>query len=382
MARADDGRVVFVAGAMPGERVRTTITDERTSFARATVDEVLSPSVHRREPPCPHVVQGCGGCDWQHIEPGHQRELRRQLVQDSLQRSGGIPDPTVHLGPDLPSQGYRTTVRCLVVNGRAAYRRRSSHDALVVDDCLIAHPLIRELIVDGRFGAAREVTLRVGARTGERMVVAHPTASGVVVPDDVRVVGTDELRAGKRSWFHEEVAGRTWRVSATSFFQDRPDGAEALIDEASRLMADHAPEATRLVDLCSGVGLFAGTVGVGRRTVAIERHRPAVADARINLAGEDVKLVSAPFERWRPAQADRLADVVIADPARSGLKRAGVDVAVATGAGLVVLVSCDPASLGRDAALLAASGYRPTGSTLVDLFPQTSHVETMTGFVR
>lgn len=378
VARDGSGRVVFVHGALPGERVLAAVNDERKTFARATVVEVLDPSLDRRTPPCAYASGGCGGCDWQHIAPGAQRDHRRASVVECLQRLGGIDDPAVLAGAPLATERYRTTVRCGVVGGRAAYRRRRSHDLLPVEDCLVAHPLVVELIEEGRFGSAREVTLRVGARTSERLVVAHPTAEGVVLPEGTRVVGTRELTNGRRAWYHEEVAGRRWRISATSFFQSRPDGAEALVQAVGGAVDELAPEETTMVDLCSGVGLFAGTIGNGRRIVAVERHAAAAADARHNLADQDVRHVRTNFEQWRPSPAG----IVVADPARSGLGTAGVATVVATGATAVVLVSCDPAALGRDASLLGASGYSYVGSVLVDLFPHTAHVETVSRFIR
>ncbi len=274
VARADDGRVVFVAGALPGERVRAAITEEHRSFARAVTVEVRTPSPDRRPPPCPHVADGCGGCGWQHVAPADQRRFRATMVADALARFGGIADPGVRQGPDLPTERYRTTVKAIVVDGRAGFRRRRSHDALAVDDCLVAHPLLAELIVDGRFGDAAAVVLRAGARTGERLVIAHPGAVGLRLPDDVRVVGSDELARGRRAWFHEEVAGRRWRISARSFFQVRPDGAEALVAAVAEAVEAHVPDAATLVDLCTGVGLFAGGAGAGRRVVAVGATAP------------------------------------------------------------------------------------------------------------
>ncbi len=378
VARDDDGRVVFVHGALPGERVMVDIVEERATFARGATVAVVEASPWRRQPPCPNVARGCGGCGWQHVAPEAQRDHRRAVVIDALRRIGGVEAPSVGAGVALPAERYRTTVRCAVVDGRAGYRRRRSHDVLVVDDCLVSHPLVAELVADGRFGEATEVTLRAGARTGERVAVIHPSAAGVQVPDGTLVVGTDELRKGRRAWYHEEVAGRRWRISASSFFQARPDGAEALVAEVTTAVERLSPGAATLVDLCSGVGLFGGTVGKGRRVTAVERHRPAVADARHNLAGMDVRHVRAAFETWRPAPAD----VVVADPARGGLGRAGVAAVTATGASLVVLVSCDAAALGRDAGLLRAGGYGFEGATLVDLFPYTAHVEVVSRFVR
>lgn len=378
VARQDSGRVVFVAGAIGGERVLAEVVDERKSFARAVSVEVSQPSPDRVVPPCPHVAEGCGGCDWQHIAEPAQRMLRRELVADVLARSG-IVDPVVVAGPPLAAAGLRTTVRGVAgPDGRFAFRRRRSHDPIQVDSCLIAHPLVEELVAEGRFGSAREVTIRVGARTGERMVVVGPKAVGVRVPDGVQVVGTDELYKGHRAWLHEEAAGRSWRVSAGSFFQASPEGAEALVSVVGGLIRDHAPAAQRLVDLCCGVGLFAGTVGAGMAVTGVERSASAVADARHNLEGMEARLIKVAMGRWRPAPAD----VVVADPARSGLAQEGVAAVAATGAGLCVLVSCDPAAMGRDARLLAAAGYRHVGSTVVDLFGHTSHIEVVSGFRR
>lgn len=378
VARDEGGRVVFVRGALPGERVEATLTGEHKSYATADLTAVLDPATTRAEPPCPHVADGCGGCDWQHVEPGAQPDLRAAIVRDALARIGGIERPHVGAGRSLPTEGFRTVARGSVVDGRFAFRRWHSHDPLAVASCLVCHPLVAEVIEEGRFPGARSVTIRAGARTGERLVVVDPTGEGVVVPDDVVVVGRDELRRGHRSWYHEEVGGRTWRVSAASFFQCRADGADVLVDEVRQAAERVAPHAESLVDLCAGVGLFAGTVAGDRPVTAVERDRSAVVDARHNLAGTAARIVRASMESWRPGRAD----LVVADPPRTGLGRAGAAGVAATRAAGVVLVSCDPGALGRDVKLLAGTGYRHAGSTLVDLFPHTSHVEAVSGFVR
>ncbi len=377
VAREASGRVVFVAGAAPDETVLVELTDERSSFARGLVVGVVSPSPDRVEPPCAHVAAGCGGCDWQHLTVSAQRRIRREQVAEVLHRSAGIAEPEVHTGVELAAERLRTTVRGAAgPDGRFSFRRRRSHELVPVDSCLIAHPLVEEIVAEGWFGEAEDVTIRVGARTGERLVVASPTAAGVRVPSGVTLVGTDELAKGHRAWFHEEVAGRSWRVSAGSFFQASPEGAEALVAAVGTFIDRWAPEAERLVDLCSGVGLFAGTVGAGRSVVGVERSASAVADARHNLADTGARFVKVALGRWRPSRAD----VVVADPARSGLAKDGVRAVAATGAGLCVLVSCDPAALGRDAALLAEAGYRHVGSGVLDLFGHTGQIEVVSGF--
>ena len=377
MARDETGRVVFVSGAVPGELVRVEVDDERKRFARGRVVEVLEASPERVEPPCPHVERGCGGCDWQHIDLMAQRRLRTEMVAEVLSRAG-VSEPQVSQGRVIPAQGVRTTVRGTVGDGgRFAFRRRRSHDPVDVDSCLVANPLVSEIVATGRFRGAAEVTIRAGARTGERLVIVSPTVGEAVVPDGVTLVGTDQLRKGRRAWLHEEVAGRTWRVSAGSFFQASPEGAEALVAEVGDLVGRWAPDAERMVDLCCGVGLFAGTVGADMHVTGVERSASAVADARQNLADLDFHAVKVALGRWRPSAAD----VVVADPARTGLGAEGVKAVAATGAGLCVLISCDPASLGRDAGLLAQAGYRHVGSSTLDLFGHTGQVEVVSGFV-
>lgn len=381
VARDPEGRVVFVSGAVPGELVRAELVDERRRFARAAVVEVVEAAPERVAPPCRHVERGCGGCDWQHIDPAAQSAFRRTMVRDVLAREGGVEDPVVEPGMALAPAGLRTTVRGTAgADGRFAFRRRRSNEAVEVDSCLVAHPLVQELVAEGRFGSADDVTIRVGARTGERMVVVAPRAGGVRVPDDVKVIGTDQLRKGRRAWIHEEVAGRTWRVSADSFFQASPEGADALVAEVQALVDRWAPHHTRLVDLCCGVGLFAGSIlseEPGQRVVGVERNASAVADARHNLADEPVRIIKVAMGKWRPSAAD----VVVADPARSGLAHEGVWAVAETGAQLCVLVSCDPASLGRDARLFGEVGYRHVGSRTLDLFGHTGQVEVVSAFV-
>lgn len=379
VGRAPDGRALFVAGALPGEEVRVAVTEVRRRHARGDLVDVLVAAPARRDPPCPHVADRCGGCDWQHVDDAAQRALRRTVVHDALVRIGRLADPSVLAGPALATGAARTTVRAAVIAGRAGFRRRRSHEVVEVGSCLVTHPAAEELLVEGRFGRAEEVVVRVGARTGERLVLAMPTAAGVAVPGDVRVVGADQLDAGAEAGIHEVLAGRTWWASARSFLQASPEAADALVARVAAAVADLAPGADRVVDLCAGIGLFAGTVApTATEVVAVEASRGAVADARRNLADAPVRVVRSTMARWRPAPAD----VVVADPPRTGLGRDGVAPVLASGAPAVVLVSCDAGALGRDARLLVEGGYAFAGCEVLDPFPQTSHVEVVSRFHR
>lgn len=377
VGRDDDGRVVFVPGALLDETVEVEVIEEKKRHATARLVTVIDPSPDRIEPTCPMVAAGCGGCDLRHASPSAQHRAKELVVHDALTRIGRLAEVPTLATVALPPDGHRSTVRCVVTGGRAGFRRRRSHQAVAVDVCPVAHPALEELIVDGRYDGCTEVTLRVGARTGERLVLATPTAAAVDVPPDVRVIGADELRAGRRAWYHEQVAGRRWRISARSFFQARADGADALVDAVGEALG-RADRTGNLVDLYGGVGLFAGTADWAGPVTLVERSASAVADARVNLADRPVTVRATPVERWRPSPAD----VVIADPARAGLGARGVDTVAATGADRLVLVSCDAGALGRDAGLLTGAGFELRSVTVVDLFPQTSRLEAVSLFVR
>lgn len=369
-----DGRVVFVRGALPGERVLASVRADKKGFLDAELSQVLDASPSRVEPSCKHVADGCGGCDWQHANGEAQSTMRLDIVADALRRLGKLDGIDIRQGPMLPGTDYRTTVRVAVSNGLAGYRKGRSHDVVRPETCAVAHPLVEEILVDGRFPDAADVTIKVGARTGDRLAVVGPNAEGSAVPIGTQIIGRDDLKAGRTAHIHEIVGGHRFRISADSFFQCRPDGAEALLQLAADALADvDGP----LVDAYCGVGLFGAIVAEGRPLTAIESSRSSILDAAENLP-KGTEIVRSRVERWTPTKAAG----VIADPARRGLEAAGVGVVTATEASTIVLVSCDPASLARDARLIVDRGYALDRVTVVDLFGQTSHVETVSVFRR
>ena len=364
VARTDDGKVAFVTGALPGELVDVEVTEDRKDFRRAVVTTVLERSADRTLPPCPHLARGCGGCGWMHVDLSAQRRLKIEIVTDALGRIGKVEDPHVKHGPHLPPDGFRTTIRVgRAANGRAGFHHGRSHEVVDVDSCLVAHPLLVELLGQIDLTHADEATLRCGARTGDRLVLGR---GPVRAPEGVRV--------GPKAWLTEVVAGTPFRIGARSFFQARPDGADALVALVHRA-SDDAPEGP-MVDAYGGVGLFAATVGANRRTTLVEWSSSSVHDAKHNAP--HARVVKSDVARWKPSAAT----LVVADPPRTGLGKHAARALAATKASHLVLVSCDPASLGRDATLLAEHGFRHDGTTLVDLFPQTPHVECVTRFVR
>jgi tRNA/tmRNA/rRNA uracil-C5-methylase (TrmA/RlmC/RlmD family) len=372
IARAADGRIVFVEGGLPGEVVGARVHQQRKDFARAAVVEVLEASPHRVAPPCPALAAGCGGCDWQHLRTTAQPTLKAGIVAEALRRQARLGDVEVVTAPALPTEGYRTTVRAAVQrDGRLGLRGRRSHDIVSTDGCLVAHPLVADLLattaVDRRSGA-EEVVLRAGVATGDRAALVLPNGRFHRVPGDV-AVGPDAAVV-------EVVHGHRFRVGIRSFFQAGPDAASALVD-AVRSAVTGAPEGP-MVDLYAGVGLFAALVEPHRPVTAVEWSASSTADARVNLQHRDARIVEADVTSWKPEPAA----VVVADPARSGLGVGGVQVAAGTGAARICLISCDVGAFARDARLLVEAGYGLQTVTVVDCFPHTAHVEVVSSFGR
>ena len=367
IARDPEGRIFSIPGGIPGEPVRVKALARRRGIVHAGIVEVVDTSPHRVAPPCPEVARGCGACQWQHIDLPAQDTYKRDRIAAALALSD-VEEPA-RLRPTVPlaTTDFRTTVHAAVTKGRAGFRRYRSHRVVPVDGCLVAHPLLVDLIVHGHFGDASEVLLRCGARTGERLALPAPHGTKLDVPVHVRA---DHV--------HELAAGHEWRISARSFFQTRADGVDALAAAVTAAAAEIGP-AARALDLYSGVGVFGGVLAHrGWSVIAVETNHSAVEDARTNLAGLDVSSVRADVGTWMPP----MSDLVVADPSRAGLERGGVDVVDASGARRLILISCNAASLGRDTELLRRAGYALSYATPVDLFPHTFHVEVVSVFDR
>ena len=356
------GGRVSIPDAIPGEVVRVRALARRKGVVHARVVEIIEASPDRVAAPCPEVANGCGACQWQHLALDAQRVAKRDRVARALGVSATELAPTVALS----ATAFRTTLDLAVERGRAGFRRYRSHRTVPVTDCLVAHPLLVDLVTAADYGDATEVRVRCGARTGERMAAPIPSDAAIRVPDDVA-----------RDVVHEEAADHVWRISADSFAQASPEAMDTLT--AHVLAAADAVPTRRAVDLYSGVGIFAGVLADrGWSVAAVEGAPSAVADARHNLAGLDVEVIEDDVTTWR---ADP-AEFVVADPSRAGLGPDGTAVIDATGATRVVLVSCDTYALSRDREHLRRFGFGLTRATPIDQFPHPPHVEVVSVFDR
>ena len=389
VGRDANGRTVFGEGALPGELVRVELTQEKKRFARGSTIEILEAAAGRVEPACSTHRAGCGGCDMAHASIETQRDIKAHVVRDALSRIGRFSTEEIEAAwrgfNEQPDQGwYRTTARFAVTGNGLGYRRARSHSVVLPSECGVVHPRIEEVVLQGRFPktAGPEVVVRTSAATGETIVVVDGDSTGVEVPGQATVLTRAELDAGASASFVEEAAGRTWQVSADSFFQAGAGVASSLVEAVREAAGDVAD--AHLVDAYCGVGLFAGTVGANAESVtAIEVSASSIRDAESNLDqqradGQTVNIVASSVEEWSATKAD----VVVADPARSGLGADGVRALLACDASRFVLVSCDTGSFGRDAGLLRDAGYALESVRLVDAFRDTSHVETVASFRR
>jgi len=374
LVRRQGEKTLFVTGGLPEETVEVEIYDDRKDLARARVVNVIEASPHRVAQPNANYESEAGGMQWRHIASEQQGLFKTEIVRDALTRIAKQPEAKITFKGSVPAFGYRTTMRMPVVDGRAGQYVSKSSETVAVDDCAIANPLLEELIIDGRFGDATEVRLRVGTSSKERLAWITGGKKDPILPEDVVVT-----RNGRKAFVHEDVLGSTFQISARAFFQSGPEAAELL----TTTVAAHVPQAKRILDAYSGIGVLGGIIAKQHdaQLIAIEQDGASVNDAKVNLAEVDTKLILGEVAAVRPGDVE-LPDVIIADPARSGLGPSASRALASLQAERIILVSCDPASLARDVNLLTKQHYVLQEVDVLDLFPQTPHVETVSVFIK
>jgi tRNA/tmRNA/rRNA uracil-C5-methylase (TrmA/RlmC/RlmD family) len=337
IAHSDD-RTLFVRHALPGEQVRVRVTDLNRRIVRADVVEVLSASADRITSPCRWAGQ-CGGCDFQHVTLQRQRDLKTQVLRESLVRFGRLDtddpllDVTVDELPDAPD-GLRWRTRMTwaqAEDGSVGLRRHHSHDIVAVGECLLATPDV---------------------------AIARPAEPGKVV---------------------REVRGRAWRLSSDAFWQVHRALPEALVDTV--LAFGQPMPGDTWLDLYSGVGLFsaflADAVAPTGTVHAVESDERAVRDARRAMHDlPAVRLHAADVGKWLLTD-DAIVDGVVLDPPRAGAGETVVKGVARRSPRAVVYVACDPVTLSRDVALFAETGYRLAAVRAFDAFPMTHHFESV-----
>jgi 23S rRNA (uracil1939-C5)-methyltransferase len=391
IGRLPDGRAVFVPFALRGEQVRVRIIAEKKGYTRAELVEVLHPSPQRVTPLCAHFGI-CGGCHYQHLSYEAQLSARQDILRDQLERIGGLVDPPVQ--PCVPSPQpyhYRNHVQFhLTSEGRLGYYPARGEQVFPIRECHLPEPPLDSLWQQLEFEANQEID-RVGLRLGsddevqlilESRDPAPPELSIEELAVSVAFIAPDvEMTLAGSPAVIMEVLGRPLRVSAGSFFQVNNALAGSMVQHVLELFpAD--PQATWL-DLYCGVGLFSAFLAPRcARLVGVESSASACEDFSANLDEfENVELYEAPVEDVISHLAALHPQAILLDPPRAGLDRRVLDGLMQMKPSRLVYVSCDPATLARDAKRLVAGGYRLEQVTPFDMFPQTYHIESINSFV-
>ena len=421
VGRDENGKTVFAPFAAPDERARVAIETEKKSFARGIIEEIAEFSPARVAPFCPQFRPhnprfSCGGCAWQHLDLETQREAKRAIVQDALSRLGG-QNIEVEACRGGAGRAYRNKADFVLghdENGaQIGFFARESHDLVPAAVCPIQHPRNEEILRAAREILAQNPDFAFDAATGRghwRRLVARVDTSGETlatlvfqrenrpqsaqiaallrekVPHLVGVLARTPKNAAQLVWgrdFLSERAGDLeFRVSGDAFWQVNPEIAPFLAQTALE-MAQIQP-GQRALDLFCGAGLFALHLArAGALVTGIEFHRGAIRDAIFNAKTNHLKAdfragdAARELAKFKPGDFE----VILLDPPRAGAANCLPDL-VRLAPARLVYVSCDPATLARDAQFLGQNGFQLRRAAPFDLFPQTAHVETAALFVR
>lgn len=398
---AGERRAVFVPGVAPGERVRVEADLSRRP-ARGRVLEVLAPSAERVLPECPWYER-CGGCDWMHLSAEEQARAHAAIVTSILPAAWAGTRVTPHAAPRTRAYRTRARVHVDVRRGRVVVGMyaRGSHEPVAVDACLVLDPVLDEArrklvpLLEGAKGRG-DAQLALGPPGDPRRAVLDLRWSGDL-PGSVfariergvsdgwlagaRVYAGDvkvPAKVGDPTPWITGADGAPLRLAAGGFSQATEEGNTLLARRAVEL-ADAIAPGVPAIELYAGAGNLTVLLARTRQVTAVELSREACDAARANLAarGLGARVVEADASRFAIPKDARL---VVLDPPRTGAKELAVALA-ARPLPAIVYVSCDPPTLGRDLALLAAAGYTPEAIETFEMFPQTSHVETIAALV-
>src|SRR5690349_6172357 len=359
-----DGKTVFVALAAPGDRVRVRVERGQGNVLFASIEEIITPSPVRIEPPCPYFGR-CGGCDFQQLTYEAQLAAKSEMIRDCLHRIARLEDlPDIVVMPSPDPWRYRMRAMWQIDQDERTigYYERGSRRVCDVVDCAVLRPELQ-----ARLEAVRAMEWHEFPPDLKHLDVVAGD-NGVSFAPEFGEFKTDELSL--------TVRGEVYRYNAKSFFQINRSLLGPLIDFA---LGDASGESA--IDLYSGVGLF--TLPLSRqfrRVLAVESNPTAARFARWNLrdAGFDnTEVFTANVAGWLSGVSRREVDFILLDPPRVGAESAVIKGILGLHPSQISYVSCDPATLARDLKKLFAGGYRIDRIKGFDLFPQTHHVETV-----
>lgn len=366
-----EGAVIFVRHGIPGEVVEVQITGLDKSFARADVVAVFEPSPMRQVAPCQYAGS-CGGCDFQHIEISHQRQLKSDVIAEQFARIAKMEIDVEVEEVSAPLHWRTRFAASTNKRGDAGFKGARSNSVIPISSCPILIPEIDfPTLPFDRIGEDQRIEVAfdsIGNRTVAVMNQRLERTSERAVPTIVE--GNNQL--------HYSAKDFNYRVSQSSFWQSNinaPDKlVEAVLEFAEFKAGDH------LLDLYGGVGLFAGAalpiLGPGGRIDIVEGSSSATSDARANFNGADNVFIHT-GDVVKELKKFKRADVIVLDPPRTGAGKPVIESAVHLKARAIIYVACDPAALARDTGYLNDAGYHLEDIRAFDLFPMTHHIESI-----
>ena len=400
------GKTVFVPFVLEGEKVEVTVTEQKPGFARGRLERVIESSGNRSEPACPYF-QRCGGCHYQHANYLHQLEIKSGILRETLKRTAKVELPCELQVHQSPEWGYRNRTRLKAQSEPEfglGYHRLRSHELLPVEQCPISSSLINRAIAalwtSGRLGhipgCVREIeffadhadaallieaycdpgTSQAGAQQlAEKLTHILPEVKGAVAfarPPANQLLKPKRLAASGETEISYQTERFSYRVSAGAFFQVNRFLVDDLVGIATGGLSGRLA-----LDLYAGVGFFSSVLARSfAQVIAVEASQTSHSDLTHN-AGREVKAVLATTEQYLQQASGIRPDLVVADPPRAGLGENVVRSLAKLGAPRITYASCDPSTLARDLRILLSLEYKIEGAHLIDLFPQTYHLESV-----
>lgn len=379
-----EGQVAFVPFVLPGEKIRLGPPRKRASILEAQAEERIESSPDRIEPACP-VFERCGGCHYQHASYDYQLARKVEILEETFRRVGRVELPAAIETISADPWHYRNRGQFHIDRARIGYLSAGSHKLVEIEQCPISAPavndalrVIRKKLHDPHWPRfLRFIELFTNGQ--DVMVNALETDDGRYLAKGFFEWLGQAISGADKGALEYEVNGFVYRVSHGAFFQVN----RHLIGDLTNAALGEAAGASAL-DLYAGVGLF--TIPLARRfgkVASVESHGAAVRDMEHNAAtaGLSIAVHRAQAEQYLE-RLKSAPDFVVADPPRSGLGKLVTGHLLRLSPPRIHIVSCDPSTLARDVAALIRGGYRIGKTTLIDMFPQTFHIETVVELAR
>jgi 23S rRNA (uracil1939-C5)-methyltransferase len=387
--RLPDGRALFVPFSLPGETIEVRVIREKKTHAFAQPIGWTCEDPARLKPRCRHFGV-CGGCHYQHIPYELQPGFKQRIFRETFERIAGFETPKeIDIIPSPLTWNYRNTLQFrLSQEGRLCFADWLENELFEVEECLLPMPVIerawRELDFDSL--SADRVELRQN-QDGDLMIVLHGGADNLpeleteTTASIVHLNGQDQVVLAGEGHLTMRVHERDFQVSGGAFFQTNFTITESLVDAVTGLAEQSG--CRTLIDLYSGVGLFSAFLAdKAEHITAIESSALACEDYSRNLDEfEHIDLYIGKVEHVLP-HLDISPDCVILDPPRAGMNAKAAEALLKLAPSAIIYVSCNPATLARDAKKMATSGYTVESVLLLDMFPQTYHVESVCLFLK